>query len=94
MIVSKAAHAVLSQLAALSRDNAHGVFNKFVSDGSNHPSKQCSGIAFKIGRTARGLRVYVRTPSGVRKVSWRMDQSVVSEIIHYVYERNYKGKAC
>lgn len=85
------AAAVLMSLVGIGKlQNANGS-EHFRSDGSNHPSKQCDGKLFKLGRSKTGLRMYIRTADGkVRIVNQRMTQETVTEVLSRVYQNNYR----
>jgi hypothetical protein len=92
MTVLQQSNEILDKLRQVGRDQQ--VSNiEFFSDGSHHASKTVVGKLFKLGRTERGLRLYVRTVTGkVRKASWRMPQEVVSVILDFIYRNNYNGR--
>ena len=87
--MSDYAWAILTKLRQIGRDQAGGNVTEIASDGSTH--KIVVGNVFKLGRTKRGLRLYLKTSTGKQRVaSWRMLQSVVTEVLTHIYRSNYK----
>ncbi len=86
--------AMLNTLADVGRTQALGRSDNWRSDGSPHPSKNCVGKLYKIGRSKTGMKMYIRKDDGSEKViNYRMPQDVVTGVLSYVYNNNprYQG---
>ena len=83
---------VIEQLRNVGKRQVANGSEHFSSDGSRHPSKQAIGKLFKIGRTTRGLKLYIQCGETVRLISWRIPQKRVAQIIRYIYLNNYASR--
>lgn len=72
------------------RQKANGS-EDFTSDGSNAPSKQCTGTMYMIGQSKTGLKRYVCELLGAktRKSNLRMPAHRAAEILDYIFTNNY-----
>jgi len=83
--------AMINTIHDIGRTQAAGVVDAWRGDGSSHPSKNCKGTLYMIGRSKTGMKMYIKCLDGKKRViNWRMPQDVVSGVLTYVYKNNPK----
>jgi len=80
---------MINTIHDIGRTQLAGRVDHWRSDCSNHPSKNCKGTLYKIGRSKTGMKMYINCIDGKQRVmNWRMSQEVVAGVIKYVYDNS------
>lgn len=79
----------INTIKHIGRGQKNGDIYPWRSDDSTHPSKNCKGTVYCLGRSKTGLKLYIDCGTKLRVCNWRMNQDAVTAVLDYVYNNNY-----